>query len=97
MINPPNRIDNAHVIVYLILTATNERTRKTMHIVEGNLIQEVFGLAICKYDDDEGFYLFYCDDEWRAVTDTYHASVQDAKEQAAFEYTNTEDGWINPS
>ena len=30
------------------------------------------GLAICQYDDEPGFYLFYCDDAWSEIADTWH-------------------------
>lgn len=51
------------------------------------------GLAICRYGDGEGYYLFYCDREWEVVTDTHHQSVEDARSQAEFEYTGVSRAW----
>jgi hypothetical protein len=52
------------------------------------------GLAICVYETgDEGFYLFYCDEEWRVVTDTWHETLEDAKSQAEFEYEGVNESW----
>jgi hypothetical protein len=38
-------------------------------------------LAICRCPEG-GFYLFGCDVEWNAVTDTWHETVEDAQYQA---------------
>jgi hypothetical protein len=43
-------------------------------------------LAIARYDDEEGIYLFYCDEGWNAVTDTYHDTIEHAIAQAEFEF-----------
>jgi hypothetical protein len=31
-------------------------------------------------------YLFYCDDDWRCLTDTYHEGMEHAVAQAEFEF-----------
>lgn len=43
-------------------------------------------LAICRYHDDDGCYLFYCDALWNVLTDTWHESMEAAIRQADFEY-----------
>ena len=92
----PDQIGEAQVICYLILNSNrHKRTGSTEHIVGGTLITEFFALAICQYKKDDGFYLFYCNSSWEAVTDTYHDTIQDAKEQAEFEYSGTENDWVN--
>jgi hypothetical protein len=50
-------------------------------------------LAICG-DAGGGFYLFGCDAEWNTVTDTWHQTVEDAMEQAEFEYPGIGERWI---
>lgn len=35
-------------------------------------------LAICRYDDDELFYLFACDKDRAVIADTVHRSIADA-------------------
>jgi hypothetical protein len=52
-------------------------------------------LAICSYEGSDGYYLFYCDSSWESVTDTYHDTIADAKDQAEFEYSNTENDWVS--
>jgi hypothetical protein len=61
-------------------------TGRTRHVVNGEDAAGFAALAIAKYDSDPGFYLFYCDGEWRVVTDTYHDTVEAAITQAEFEY-----------
>ena len=50
-------------------------------------------LAICQYEGDSQYYLFYCDDEWNVRTDTCHQSLDDAKDQAEFEYEGVSALW----
>jgi hypothetical protein len=51
------------------------------------------GLAICQYQNDNAYYLFYCDECWNNLTDTWHQSLDDAKAQAQFEYKGTSKTW----
>jgi hypothetical protein len=90
---PPSQIDSALVLEYIILDTTQTKTGKTTHIVAGETVETVFGLAICKYSDDQGFYLFYCNRYWKTITDTYHDTIDKAKEQAEHEFSNTRTAW----
>ena len=51
------------------------------------------GLAICKYDTDPGYYLFYCDHNWETVTDLYFDSIEQAKEGAVYEFELENMNW----
>ena len=90
---PPDKIDNADLITYVILSDNQTRTGFTRHYTEGELIENFYSLSICKYPDVKGYYLFYCDSSWDAITDTYHDTLEDAIEQAEFEFTNTKNNW----
>jgi hypothetical protein len=61
--------------------------------VGGELARDFYGLAICKYENGGGYYLFYCNEDWETITDTWHETMEDAMEQAEFEYTNTKTDW----
>jgi len=37
--------------------------------------------------------LFGCDAEWNSLCDTWHETLEDAKEQAEFEYEGTSNTW----
>jgi hypothetical protein len=89
----PLYIDGAKTLFYTILDNKHLKTGKTKHIVDGNQVESIYGLSICKYENDPGFYLFYCDENWDVITDTYHESVEEAKEQAEFEYINSIATW----
>jgi hypothetical protein len=51
-------------------------------------------LAICQYQDGDGVYLFGCDQDWTSITDTWHATFDDAMAQAEFEHRGTITTWI---
>ena len=64
-------------------------TGRTRHVVARVEVGGFAGLAI-EYPNDRGFYLFYCDGEWGVVTDTYHDSVENAVDQAEFEFSGVQ-------
>jgi len=55
------------------------------------------GLAICRFDGDDAFYLHGCDSDWNTITDTWHQSLADAQAQAVFEYEGVSDTWQFPT
>lgn len=52
-------------------------------------------MAICQYEGHDGYYLFGCNAEWDAVTDTCHQTLEEAKEQAEFEYVGVSETWAH--
>lgn len=90
----PEKIGNADLIAYLILTSKHTKTNNTKHYVSGQLLTGISILTICKYVNDAGYYLFYCGSDWKEFTDTYHDSMEDAMDQAEFEFANTHGDWI---
>jgi hypothetical protein len=67
------------------------------HHVTANAIKTVAtvaGLAICK--TGSAFYLFGCDENWNAVTDTYHDSLKEALDRAEWEYEGITATWMTP-
>lgn len=91
----PYIVGGARVICYTPIDARQRRTGNTTHLVGGEEIDPAHGLAICQYDGEEAFYLFACDAQWNSQTDTWHKSLQDAKEQAEFEYAGTFSTWVS--
>jgi hypothetical protein len=51
------------------------------------------GLAICQYAGEDAFYLFGCDPDWQSITDTWHQTLEEAQEQAEFEYERVSQTW----
>jgi hypothetical protein len=85
MRTPPRFIGPAKVLKFADLTDSST-TGATRHIVGGDEVTDFAALAIAQYPSDSGFYLFYCDESWEVVTDTYHDSIRAAIEQAEFEF-----------
>lgn len=93
MIPAPNEIGGAKVICYTVIDERHQPTRNCKQIVAGVLQGPAAGLAICQYKGEKSFYLFGCDSEWHSVTDTSHDTLEDAKEQAEFEYEGVSETW----
>src|SRR5687767_8087704 len=90
---PPPQLGSARVICY---TAVDERhilTGACRHVINGQTVAPVKGLAICQYPGDSGLYLFGCNSTWTVVTDTYHDTLTDAFAQAEFEYRGVSATW----
>jgi hypothetical protein len=43
-------------------------------------------LVIARYPENDGAYLFYCDEAWSVVTDTLHDGERAAAAQARWEF-----------
>ena len=92
---PPPSIGDLPVVRYTAIDERHQPTGGTRHLV-GDVPQgPAVALAIC--EDTGGFYLFYCDADWEPVTDTWHESLQDAIDQAEFEYVGTAATWERAS
>jgi hypothetical protein len=56
----PSQIGGAKVICYTSIDNRHTFTGNCEQIVAGKLMGPMAGLAICKYDDDDEFYLLGC-------------------------------------
>lgn len=88
-----NGMDGARVLLYTAIDSRHQPTGNCRHTVDGRPLDPVNGLAICQYEGQAGFYLFYCDSDWRVLTDTYHDTLEGAKNQAEFEYVGVKGTW----
>jgi hypothetical protein len=86
MAPPPTLLNGADVLRYAVVDQRVEPTGRTVHRVGGHVAGPAAALAICQYDGQSDFYLFYCDAKWNVVTDTWHQTMESALNQAAFEY-----------
>jgi hypothetical protein len=92
----PLRIDDSTVLAWATVGAEATPTGATVHNVNGTPLGPVPALAICQYDENEGFYLFYCNEDWQPLTDTWHETLDAAKAQAEFEYVGISSRWHPP-
>ncbi len=93
MADVPENIDGAKVLLYSLIDSRHRFTGNCRHVVFGVEAGPVDGLAICRYDEGLDYYLFYCDAEWRTLTDTCHDTLDGAKDQAEFEYAGVSGTW----
>lgn len=66
------------------------------HKARARVETEPYGLAICQAKDGSGFFLFTCEDDWMPVYDSWHASLDEAKNQAAYEWDGIGETWEAP-
>jgi len=86
-------IGGAKILEYLTLTSEEKNTGYTKHIIEGQEQTKFDGLVICQYENEEGVYLFYCNEKWDELTDTWHEDIESAKQQASIEFEGLENKW----
>jgi hypothetical protein len=91
----PGIVGRARVICYSPIDERHRFTGGCKQVVAGQLMGAMTGLAICQYDGEDAFYLFGCDADWQSVTDTWHQSLDDAKQQAEYEYEGISKTWID--
>jgi hypothetical protein len=95
---PPEELDGAAVIYYVVVSEKHRRTGAFRHFVDGQLIGAVLALAVCQYNGEGAAYLFHCSGEWKVITDDLFASVEEALEQAAVQYEGLDRGdWVKTS
>lgn len=92
-------MDEPSLLRRIKLTSAHRPTGKTQHFHGDELLPPPTELRIVQYSSDPGYYLFYCDDSGAELTDTYHDSVQEAMDQAEFEFGITAEEWseVEPS
>lgn len=83
------KIDGAAVIYY-----TEPNNFGYVEYEDGALLQ-IQRLAICRYDQEDQYYVFACDSEFNVLGDTVHSSVEDAMKFATYYYRPDEIVWIN--
>ena len=81
------------MIYYSPIDHRHRPTDKCRQIVASVLQGPIAGLAICQYPGESSYYLLGCDTEWQQVTDTWHETLEQAKEQAEFEYDGVTSTW----
>lgn len=70
---PPELLDGARVLLW----ASSGDEPFARRPPAGGTDRDVFGLAVCRYDDG-GIYLFSCNRDWEVVGDMDHADVAEA-------------------
>ena len=87
---PPAYIDGAKVIKW---AWSGPRPFGYLGSIDSPEREEVYGLAICKYENSRSVYLFSCDKNWETVQDSPHATVEYAIRFLPVQYKNVEAIW----
>ena len=90
---PPELIGGAQLVRWTVIDERHRPTGDCRQIVGGTLQGPAAGLAICQYEGEESYYLFGCDANWNTVTDTWHETLEQAPQQAEFEYEGVAATW----
>jgi hypothetical protein len=89
----PKEIGGARVVLSTPIDAQHQPTGNCKQIVAGVLQRPAAGLAICQYTAQDGFSLFACDADWENISDTWHETLEEAMDQAEFEYEGVSQTW----
>jgi hypothetical protein len=98
MNRPPEELDDARVLCFAAISGSVKPTGATAHYSNGQVQGPARALAICQYaGSDHDFYLFYCDEAWVVMNDTWHSTLEQAKQQAEREYEGISVRWQDVS
>ncbi|RFS18688.1 hypothetical protein DVR12_26960 [Chitinophaga silvatica] len=64
-----------------------------MEILDSQERKEVYGLAICKYENSGNLYRFSSDKNWESPQDGPYGTVEDAIRLLPDQYKNVEADW----
>jgi len=97
MVDVPKTIAGAEVFFFTPIDHRQRPTGNCHHFVSGELQGPAFALAICRYDESSGYYLFGLDPEGQVVTDSLCDTIAQAMFQAEFEYEGVSKTWMRPA
>jgi hypothetical protein len=89
-------MNEPQLIRLITLGSSHVSTGKTRHIHGAAEIPAPHQLRIVKYEGDPGYYLLYCDESGKELTDTYHDTLDAAMLQATWEFNVQPDEWESP-
>jgi hypothetical protein len=92
----PEDIGGFEVVCYTPIDDRHHATGRASHTIRGANAPDPAGLAICRDDRGGTFYLFYCDEDWEPMTDTWHQTLDGAKDQAEREFEGVSETWESP-
>jgi len=92
----PRRVGGAEVFKYSEIDSRHKHTKSCNHDINGKVLGKAKWGAICKYENSDMYYLFFCYEE-SELSDTVHESMEEAMEQAEFEYEGIRKTWKKTS
>jgi len=89
-IEPPSYLDGARVIKW---AWSGQEPFGFVDSDENTIRKEIYGLALCQYENTESIYRFSCDINWEVIQDSEYDSILDAIDQLPEQYKNVEPNW----
>lgn len=89
----PFEIDGAKVLSFCVFNNKVQKFPNPSYCISD--IKDAKGLAICRYQNKNQCYLFFCDENWETLNDIDHADFKEAKETAESIYQGLENLWQN--
>ena len=86
---PPLTIDGAQVLEF----AWSDVPFGVVRNSDGDVVDEIHGLAICRYADSDVIYRFSCDKAWETSQDADYSSIQEAKDSLPMQYHSAPVVW----
>lgn len=90
MSKPPKEIDGARVLEW---AWSGEKPFGVIRYESGEIASEIFGLALCQYDESDFIYRFSCNSGWETEQDSEYRSVVEAKENLPEQYRYIKANW----
>lgn len=87
---PPEYIDKAKVIQW---AWSGLQPFGIMSSEDGSEREEIYGLAICKYEGSKNIYRFSCDKNWETVQDGVYNDIEEAIRRLPDQYKNVVANW----
>lgn len=87
---PPEYIDSAKVIKW---AWSGLQPFGIVSSEDGPEKEEIYGLAICKYEGSKNVYRFSCDKNWETIQDGVYEDIEEAVRLLPDQYKNVEANW----
>lgn len=93
--NAPQELDGAKVIKQTKNDTTERIGVMFFEEKDGSTIEiSITGLAIVEYEEENGFYLFMCDQNWDVQDDILVNTLEEAMEWAEKSFDVSEKDWV---
>lgn len=93
---PPDELDGARVIAWMW---SGEKPFGIIPVVDNDNPQvkfpdiEIYGIAVCQYENSNSFYRFYCDHDWEVQNDDPVNHFEDTM-RVPDQFKNVEGKWV---
>lgn len=87
-------MDGAKVLYYVVLSDKHQRTGRTTHYIDGELMGPVPALAVAQYAGDSSAYIFHCNTNWEVIQDDLLDSPEEAIEDIKRQCSGLDDSDI---